>query len=77
MDYLLLNGQLSGYNVQYRIKDSGMTTTIYQPGSKTEINVTNIQFDTNYTVRVGAVATGGNGSLSMPTQVNTLQASEY
>ena len=76
VDYILLNGLLTGYNIQYGVEGSGKMTTVFQPGSNRIRNITGLQFATTYAVRVGVVSTGGNSSLSSAIRAATLQDSK-
>ena len=76
VDYFLLNGLLTGYNIQYGVEGSGKMTTVFQPGPSRIRNITGLQFATTYAVRVGVVSTGGNSSLSSAIRAATLQDSK-
>ena len=76
VSYILLNGLLTGYNIQYGVEGSGKMTTVFQPGSSKIRNISGLQSATTYAVRVGVVSTGGNSSLSSAIRAATLQDSK-
>ena len=73
VNYLLLNGELTGYNIQYGEEGSDIMATVYQPGSNRTRTLTGLMFGRTYSVRVSVVSTGGNGSPFTSVRVTTRQ----
>ena len=59
VDCIDRNGDITGYSVQYRVQQSGDSSTLSVSGSKTIIS--NLDSATTYSIQVAAVNSAGIG----------------
>ena len=77
MDCIHLNGDITGYSVQYGVEGgSGSTQTMsISGGSVTEANISSLMSSTTYSIQVAAVNSAGIGVYSdPPVATETLQS---